>query len=377
MKVHITLVGGQPAPIFRGITTIKPDRVVFIYSKRTGDVVEKIKKELPASFEYDNLPPLDEVNPRKIFECANLLKGKYKDDDITINISGGLKSWSYIFGISFGAIPTAKVIYIDQNNLMWNYKTFEHTKCEPVDIFTLFRLQGNKLSKFRKLGEYTEKDEKAISEIEKIRRINYQGFNSLASTLEPKKGNLLRNNGSGKFENKSGEYVEWFKTTVDKIGFVRMYLKGKYDKELELISEHVVELFFNSGWFEYKVAKILSSWDMAKGVYLNCVFPMKPNKAKNEVDIIVDTGDKVLFVECRTQITKVTDVDKFKTVKNNYGGMGSKGIFITDERLDDDVREKCKEIGILTFSLKDHNPNVVSKDLFSLLNDNFLDINEK
>lgn len=41
MKIHITLVGGQPAPVYNGIIATQPDKVVFIYSKDSRSVVDK------------------------------------------------------------------------------------------------------------------------------------------------------------------------------------------------------------------------------------------------------------------------------------------------------------------------------------------------
>ena len=32
MKVHITLVGGQPAPVYHGIKALEPEMVIYIYS---------------------------------------------------------------------------------------------------------------------------------------------------------------------------------------------------------------------------------------------------------------------------------------------------------------------------------------------------------
>lgn len=39
-RVHITLVGGQPAPVYHGIVATKPDKVVFIYSDDSQEVLE-------------------------------------------------------------------------------------------------------------------------------------------------------------------------------------------------------------------------------------------------------------------------------------------------------------------------------------------------
>lgn len=379
MKVHITLVGGQAAPVYSGIIATNPDRVVFIYSNRTKKYVELVKNEI--SVISDDQPPLDEVNPYEIIERANSLAEKYKDDDVTLNISSGLKSWSHLFGKVFDAMSNATIIYLDQNNNLWNYKTLKSSPVKQIEIFTLFRLYDNPLTKYRRFDEYTKNDEQVISDIEKIRKVNYEEFNSLTAVLDSKKSRALKNNDYGTFESsnpRSNSYAEWIKTTPEELGFVRLFIKGRGSDEKKLESEHVIELVFNSGWFEYKIAKMLSSWRQVNGIYLNCVFPLKPEKAKNEVDIIVDAGGKILFVECKTQITKVTDVDKFKTVKDTYGGTGSKGLFVTDAVMDPEIKKKCDDLRILTFSLQENHRGLSKvQALIALLESNFMDINER
>ena len=85
---------------------------------------------------------------------------------------------------------------------------------------------------------------------------------------------------------------------------------------------------------------------------MNCVFPLKPGFSKNEVDIIVNTEIKPVFVECKTSVYDSTDVDKFATVVSNYGGAACKALFVTELPMHDLASTKCKESGIATFSLK-------------------------
>ena len=41
--VHITLVGGQPAPVYNGIKATSPDKVIYIYSSDSRSIVDNIK----------------------------------------------------------------------------------------------------------------------------------------------------------------------------------------------------------------------------------------------------------------------------------------------------------------------------------------------
>ena len=152
----------------------------------------------------------------------------------------------------------------------------------------------------------------------------------------------------------------------------------RYCKSETIISPHAIDIVFNSGWFEAKIAQLLSGWDKAKEICLNCRFPFKPKVDKNEADIIINTGTKLLFVECKTQIANTTDIDKFRSVIKGYGGMGSKGIFITDAPMTDIAKAKCEERGILTFSLQDEHLGMTNEQaLYMLLDSDLNSINTK
>ena len=380
-KIHITLVGGQPAPVYHGIVATQPDKVVFIYSESSRDAMEKVRSEIHMA--EDKQEPLNTTDPQQIMKRANILAEKYKNDEVTLNISSGLKSWSHLFGRVFDSMPNASVVYMDQNNVLWNYRTMEHKSDFEFDMDVLFRLYGNRLENYKRLTDYTEEDLKALDKIKNIRLFNIPDFNKLTATLNDKQQNILRNQNSGKFDlmaNGSQSYVEWEKTTKDSIGFVRIFLAWKNGKSQEVTfeSENAVDLAFNSGWFEFEVATLLSKWTKAKSIYLNCHFPFKPKVDKNEVDIIVNTGTKILFVECKTQITHTTDIDKFRSVVKGYGGTGSKGLFVTDARMTDVARKKCEEHGLLSFSLQDDHLGMSHEKALALLLDSELfNINTK
>lgn len=384
-KVHITLVGAQAAPVYNGIIATQPDIVVYIFSTDSVKALERLRKEITIS--EDKQDPLDTTNPQIIIERATVLAEKYKNDNVTINISSGLKSWSHLFGRVFDKYANAEVVYMDQNNVLWNYQTMTNSSDFVFDMHVLFRLYGNSLeNNYTNFTDYTEEDKKACQQIELIRNFNVLDFNTLLSVLDNKKKNILKNNKFGTFEIKnkadwwSGSCVEWMKKTANQNAFVRIFLmkKNGQSSELKIECSHAIELAFNSGWFEYKVASLLSKWDRAKELCLNCHFPLKPKVDKNEVDIIINTGPKLLFVECKTQITNSTDIDKFNSVVKTYGGMGSKALFVTDAPMNETAKEKCQEYGMMTFSLQDPHLGISNEKALQLLLDSELfNINTK
>ena len=374
-KVHITLVGGQPAPVYHGIVATQPDQIVYIYSDSANSLhaLEALKKEIQISSVEFNL---DAIKPDVIKKMAETLAERYKNDEVTVNISSGLKSWSHWFGVVFHNMPNASIVYMDQNNVLWNYRTMESCSDFQFDMHVLFRLYGNSLeNNFKNFSDYTDEDFEACKIVEDVRGFHISDFNSLTAILTKEKQHILRQTKKGRFDLPSGSFVEWDKEGA-KVA-ISLTKKGKTLKR-NIVSSHATELVFNSNWFELKVAKLISNWNKTREICMNCRFPFNPKFDKNEVDIIVNTGIKTLFVECKTQITNTTDIDKFRSVIKGYGGIGSKGFFITDSPMSDMAKEKCHEHGILSFSLKEEHLGLsIEKALFYLLDKELYNINAK
>ncbi|MCF0210472.1 MAG: hypothetical protein HUK18_04060 [Bacteroidales bacterium] len=372
-KVHIALVGGQLAPVYNAIVADKADIVEVVYSEATVSQVDKLKDEL-------NIPiidskPLAPTNPRKIQKRAKELADKYSNDDITVNISGGVKSWAYFFSIEFYNLENARVIYFDQNNVLWDYKEMKGIDDFEFDMYKNFRLYGNPLDTYKRFTDYTESDDKVAEKIENIRKQHPQQFNGLFIVQDHKEQSLLQQKIGRRCSNKDYSQVSWDKTAIreggDTLLDISIFSKGeKFDYRLQ--SPHAFELAFDAGWFEYKIAKLFSGWDKAKEVLLDCRFQAANSADKNQIDVIVNAGTKIIFVECKTQIKAITDIDKFSSVVKTYGGSGSKGVFITYEKKNLQAKEKCKEKGLIDIDLSN---NFSEEDFYKKMNDELRKLN--
>lgn len=399
-KVHITLVGGQPAPIYNGIVAIQPDKVIYIYSEATKNVLDVLKNMIDIESEEIML---DVTSPSEIKQCAENLRELYKDSIVTVNITSGLKTWSHWFGVTFHNqysstsifTPIKKllklfgvnlkehsnttVIYVDQNNVIWNYRTLEPLKDIHFDMRTIFKLYGNELVHYTGFSEYTHEDFDAIRKVEKIRKFHNRVFNKLTIELSKEEKNNLNTAKVFILDSNSNwnqdSCIRYYKE-LNRIEF-DIYTKRNL-QEYTLESPHIKDIVFFAGWFELKVAKLLSTWEHAEEICMNCRFPFKKGIDKNEVDIIINTGTKILFVECKTQIFDTTAIDKFRSVIKGYGGTASKGLFVTDAKMSDMARDKCKEHGILTYSFQDEHDGMSDVEaITNLLNNELYNINTK
>lgn len=365
-NIHITLVGGQTTPVYQGIIATNPDKVILIHSEQTETEANRIYAEMEVVCELLRFDPVD-------FQKINLsvlkLKNRFTlNDRISINLAGGTKPWSIMFYEIFKESENAELIYIDQNNRLWNLKSKESTEVE-FDMDVQFRLLGNELKNFTKMESYTDADKAMVSAIRNLRKFNFQDFNMMTETL-------YRFSTQTKSAGKNGSTLEWNNT--EKCFEANMVDKKGRTYSAVLNSEHIRMLLLNTGWFEFEIAQLLSTWDKTKQLRLNCIFPAKSGSPKNEIDIIVNTGSKLLFVECKTQIKSETDIDKFASAVKVYGGLGSKALFVTDAPMTEKAQEKCADHGIMTFCLQDNFFNLpAEKLLFKMLDSELFNINAK
>lgn len=383
--VHIALVGGQTMPVYLALGESRADRIVLLYSSSTKSEAEKLEIDLKAErscqIESAEFPPFDFV---KLRELADSLLKKYSEWDIEINLSSGTKPWSIVFAMLAGKYDNVQLLYVDQNSIIYNYTTSQHHLAAPMDggIAQMLRYNQTAIESHTNLNEYTDSDRQILPEVKNLRNSSYHGKGSIFNTLTiPGKNNKARFSNNIKdtvIDKESGSKITWDKKYQSANGieqFVELNLaeRSGFHKHT-FVSPHAFDIITSSGWFEYEVATILKKWASSKEIWLNVIFPYDNKNPKNEIDIIVATEYKMLFVECKTQIFERTDIDKFASAVKNYGGMGSKAIFITQQNMDTQAVEKCDTNKIAHFSLYNAEHQQVGHNILFALLDKLMQI---
>lgn len=377
-KIHITLVGGQPAPVYLGIVNDEEcEEVILVHSISSLKEAKIIEKSCNKKCSFIECSPTDIY---KIKEIAEAVCKKAEGCEVTLNITSGTKPWSLIFYQTFANNPSIQYIYIDQLNNWYDLKSGE-TKELSIDIFKRFELYGNPLKKYITLDCFSESDRQAIRLIEKARQINIRAFTELTNTnnkeeeFQANEGEVFSSNGSRMKWNWSEGHIEF--------DLVKSY-DLTLSQSISIEMDHAKELILNTAWFELKTALELRKNPEIKELYLNCEFLSKEEKAKNEIDIIADCGTRLLFVECKTMISEITAIDKFRSAMRNFSGTSSTGIFVTNDKVFNGVRyerymaamEKCKDNDIVTFNFGFWNKKE-NQSLNSIINQAITQINKR
>lgn len=354
-KVHIALVGGQPVPVYIGIKDDEQaGQIVLVCSEDTSEEADRLQAQCKGKMvRIVKCKPTDLGD---ISLCAGKLKNELEGCELTFNLTSGTKLWALTFYQTFVGLPNVKIIYVDQTNTIINIKTQESHKGE-IDPFVRLALYGARLSSWKRLSDYTEADFRAIEQIQRIRKTNVPDFAELTSIKDNDDKEAPRNTRNG-----SSLVFSY----ADRKADIKLFSFGKnrYMIRKSIQSEHLADILFNTAWFELKVAKEISKNENVKNVWLNCKFSYAKGNPKNEIDIIAELPDRLLFVECKTKIFDITDLDKFKSAVKNFSGTSSNTIFVTLDKPTknrkghfDNAMEKCKDNGIATFNFANWQDN--------------------
>lgn len=382
-KVHITLIGGQAMPVYIGIKESDASLFVLIHSSRTeaiADIIEKdIKEEKPQVSTRKIL--MDSSDIVKIKSGMTEVLNSYNDCLIEANITGGTKPWSIALTMQASERRNVTLFYIDQNCKIFNYNDLTEKTIDNIEggISQILKYNLNQSQSHNDFESYTQEDYELLDKIKAVRKKYPRIFNELTIPNKTNKNRFSNNLVDHLYDSSRCSEIYWDRRK-GKSQEVRMLYMDKFgeEEEVTLASPHAFDLVTSSGWFEYEVAAMFKSWPKCKEIWMNVKFPYKNNNPKNEIDIIVNTGNKLLFIECKTQIFDNTDIDKFASAVKNYGGMGTKALFITREPMSDLAIEKCNTNGVMEYSVLNerHCPNG-KKMLFEILNDSLFDSNTK
>ena len=190
MKVHISLVGGQPIPIYLGIQAETPiDRVFLIYSQQTKAEAQRIQ-----SICTEIHCELVECHPTQLEEIqttAQELLTRTQDCEVSINLSGGTKAWSLLFFETFRPALNVKFLLVDQNNVIHNLLTHESRVISITKELRL-ALHGALLEPVTPFSRFTQQDIEVAKQLQRIRKYNLSDFGKLTEKSDSIENKIVK-----------------------------------------------------------------------------------------------------------------------------------------------------------------------------------------
>ncbi len=355
MKHQIVLVGGQVLPLYIGIKEFKPDNIHFIVTKESVDRLSSLKPFLTnISFTESFCDPFDFISVKSI--CKSIVDKIGANDEVYFNITGGTK----VMVLAVQALIHEQNLhgfYINQDDKLLEIPEYavRELSCK-IATSEFFELSGHNTYRFKSISDYSSEDFKASSRIMSfcIRDYRYKLIMGHLSRNFKDSNSPIPD--SGNFT--VGKKID-FSWTVDTIE-----IKEKNRSLHKFSSKIVNQLFFNSAWWELIVAQEINKWRKVKELHIQFELPFKTDSLhlKNEIDILINVGSKLIFVECKSGRVKQEDINKMKVVKDTYGGIISKSILVSFYMPAIGIIEKCKELGIDLFYLFDDKKEVNTID---------------
>ncbi len=119
---------------------------------------------------------------------------------------------------------------------------------------------------------------------------------------------------------------------------------------------NALNLYFKGSWWETLIAHQVRIWtEQQKNppeAWRNVLFQTdsENTQSKNEVDVLVNNKQKLIFIECKSGQVTQNDIYKIDGVRETYGGDISRAVLASYYPLDAHFQEKCKDLQINVFA---------------------------
>lgn len=336
MKHQVTIVGGQITPIFWGIKERNPDTIHILYTKDTRHHVPIIEHLFLSKkfFSY-------QVNPYDFEEIKRKVENiilKYPNDEFELNLTGGTKVMALACQNIFN-ILALNTFYIDQGNKIFDFKEHNYKNIESkIKIDTFIRLSGHKKYTSNKIVDFSK------DEIDFSKNINQiSGTSIFRNSIKAVKSKTQAIKSCRKFfYSHNNITLQWNSPNFN---------LSTGNTSINLSSKKAFEIAFNGKWWELVIADLIKNWNKIYELRLNVELYSKTvnQNVKNEIDIVVNTGRNLIFIECKSGNIKQDDINKIRAVKRLYGGIASRSILVCRYKPRPDIIEKCSDLGITIF----------------------------
>ena len=347
MKHQIVIIGGQITPIYWGIKEKNPDVVHLLYTKESRNhvpIIEHLFDQIKF-YSYQISPyHFSEIN-KKVKEITF----NYSEAEFELNLTGGTKVMALASQNIFNSLEFNS-FYIDQKNRIYDFSSKNYTPIQSkLKLDTFIKLSGHKKYISKKLTDFSANEISFANEINQIS--NKRIFSEILKAANTKIANT-----------KTREKLSILKDSYQLVWDKPYFNLTIGESNIHIESINAFKIAFNGFWWELLVAAKIRGWNKIYEQILSLELYSKSQNEniKNEIDIIINTGINLIFIECKSGIVKQEDLNKIRAVKKLYGGISSRSILVCKYKPRQDIIEKCHDLGIELFFDRNLN-NLIAK----------------
>lgn len=348
MKHQIALIGKDITSVYQAVKEFLPDSIHLLYTEETDDVPEPMYPLLPQSIQrYIYL--VKPYDAQSVVETCRKIHSAFQGE-FSYNLSEGTKLMAFA-ALGVAMEEKAKAYYLTQQGEAIVLPGFEKIALKScLSNEEIIQLSGNVVSGYHDCKDLKNEDIRMAYQIKRFiekyphEHTRIQRYFSLYCGRR-----LERLPSSYSFPNKLS-----FKQNDG-----RLFIFRNGQNLLKLISEAGCHLYFEGRWWETLVAERVQSWSKTKTnlpeIWQSVMFQVEngiKDKTKNEVDVLLNNAQKLIFIECKSGQVTQEDIYKIDAVRETYGGDISQAVLASYYPVGEDLLEKCKDLQIDVFAPK-------------------------
>lgn len=332
-KFHITLLGKECLPAYYPIIEFHPDFIYIIGTEQNAYIARRLQKVLSSKGFRSKALDVDAFDIRSIIAQFEAIHAQIDPgSEVTYNITGGTKLMA-IGAYIVARQHNAQVVYTNSDSYI-DLNTFEsHTLNCTVDNETIFALQGQILKSY----EVYREDKDTLS-------VAYQIMNFIR---HDKKIYARLHNLHIKQQLQKFYHTDTLLYRADE-NSISIENEGKV--LLQITHPNARLLLWEGRWWEILVSHAIYEWSNGRYViWHSVIFDPKDkdakaqNKDKNEIDILINTGNKLLFVECKSGNATQDTINKMGMIRQIYGSDKSSSVLVSFYPIRKELYEKARE----------------------------------
>ena len=359
MTHQITLLGGQILPVYTGIIERQPNIVHILYTKETVRLKNRLIKNVSGCkiFSYQ-VEPYDYGS---IEDTVTQIICDNEKASFELNLTSGTKLMALASQEVFKTLECFS-FYIDQKGNLINISNGKSEKLEKnISTKNFLLLSNHNTFSSTSLKAFSNEDLKLANQILELRK-SKSGISELFKLFRAQ-------------DVKSECTSFTYKNKIISIDWNGIHLKVCAPKfNIESNGTNAFKILSSGLWWELIVASAISSWKSAREVHMSLAIKSNADSKldKNEIDILINTGQKILFIECKSGKVTQSDINKMRAIGKFYGGISSKSILVSYYKPKPELIEKCQDFGIELFFVqelnkKDVHLNTISKKLDNMI----------
>lgn len=346
MTHQITLIGKDITSVYHAIKEFGPDCVHLLYTDETEDVLEPMYGLLPQSIlRYTYL--VKPYDARSVVEVCREIHRTFQGE-FTYHLSEGTKLMAFAANV-VAMEEKAKAYYLTQQGEAIVLSDFEKISLKTsLSNEEIIQLSGNILSGYHDCKDLTDEDIDMAWKIKKFIE-NFQHEHARIQRY---------------FSLYCGRHLDRLPSVhlfPDRLSFKQkdggLLVSSKNKIVLKLDYKNGCHLYFEGRWWETLVAERVRDWSESKAnspeVWQSVLFQLETGKSartKNEVDVLLNNEQQLIFIECKSGQVTQEDIYKIDAVRETYGGDISQAVLASYYPVESDLREKCKDLQINVFA---------------------------